>query len=57
MANVNNVPNYAKSKEWFVVREVDGELWFYGAYSDYSVAFAMTVAYNGFKLVQNRERI
>lgn len=30
---VNNVPNYAKGK-FIVAREVDGELWFYGAWSD-----------------------
>ena len=57
MQNVNNIPNYARNKKYFVVREVDGELWFYSAYNDYSVAYSMTVAYDGFMVVVNRELV
>ncbi len=31
---VNNVPSYAWEIRCWVVREVDGELWFYGAYNE-----------------------
>lgn len=31
---VKNVPAYAKDYEYWVVTDIDGELWFYGAYSD-----------------------
>lgn len=31
---VNNVPDYAKKKQYWVVRKCDVELWFYGAWSD-----------------------
>ncbi len=29
---VRNVPAYAATRRWWVVREADGALWFYGAY-------------------------
>ena len=57
MQNVNNIPNYARNKNYFVVREVDGELWFYSAYNDYSVAYSMTIAYDGFMIIVNREMV
>lgn len=31
---INNKPDYAKDYEFIVARYVDGEYWFYGAYSD-----------------------
>jgi hypothetical protein len=31
---INNKPNYAEDYEFIVARYVDGEYWFYGAYSD-----------------------
>lgn len=31
---VNNVPEYANHYEWWVANRVDGELWFWGAWSD-----------------------
>lgn len=32
--NVNNVPNYAHDYRYWVVRAVEGELWFWGAWND-----------------------
>lgn len=32
--DVHNVPQYAKTHDFWVVRLVDGELWFYGAWND-----------------------
>ena len=29
---INNLPNYAKNMEFIVVREYDGEYWFWGGY-------------------------
>ena len=31
---INNCPSYAYDYEFIVVREVDNEYWFYGAYED-----------------------
>ena len=31
---INNMPEYANHYEFVVVRNVDDQLWFYGAYSD-----------------------
>ena len=31
---VNNVPEYAANYMYWVVRAVNGELWFYGAWND-----------------------
>lgn len=33
MTKINNVPDYAKDMEFIVVREIDGEYWFYGGYN------------------------
>ena len=35
---INNMPEYANDSEFVVVRNVNDELWFYGAYSDGSKA-------------------
>ncbi len=35
---VNNIPAYAKDYNYIVARNVDGELWFWGAYHDYGTA-------------------
>lgn len=32
MTKINNLPDYAKNMEFIVVREVEGEYWFYGGY-------------------------
>ena len=32
--NVENVPQYAKSKKYLLVKTVDGVIWFHGAYDD-----------------------
>lgn len=34
MDRIRNCPEYAKDYEFVVVREVDNELWFYGAYEN-----------------------
>lgn len=34
MANIKNLPDYAKSCRFIVCRVVDGEKYFYGAYND-----------------------
>lgn len=34
MMNVNNLPAYAFAHHWIVARDIDGALWFYGAYDD-----------------------
>jgi len=34
MYRINNCPDYAKDYEFIVVRVVDSELWFYGAYEN-----------------------
>lgn len=31
---IKNMPTYANDYEFIVCREVDGALWFFGAYSD-----------------------
>lgn len=32
--NINNIPEYAKNRAFMVCNEIDGELWFWGAYDD-----------------------
>lgn len=33
MSYVNNIPEYAYEYKWWVVTKVDGEYWFFGAYT------------------------
>lgn len=35
---VHNVPDYAKTKRCLLVKTVQGEIWFYGAYDNYNKA-------------------
>lgn len=39
MVKVNNVPDYAKTRRFWVVKIVDGEYWFYGAFNDVTKAY------------------
>ena len=34
MTNINNLPEYAREYRYIVVQEIDGELWFWGAWND-----------------------
>lgn len=34
MSTVNNLPAYAFAHHWIVARDIENELWFYGAYDD-----------------------
>ncbi len=31
---INNMAEYAKNRKYIVAREIEGELWFYGAWDD-----------------------
>lgn len=44
---VNNVPDYARKSPYWVVRKCDGELWFYGAWSDYETANHIALQIDG----------
>lgn len=35
---IHNIPSYALDYKFIAFREVDGEFWFYGAYSSYESA-------------------
>lgn len=39
MMRVNNLPEYAKKHNYLVCREVNNELWFWGAFDDHDRAF------------------
>lgn len=38
MNKVNNMPSYVWDYKYVVAREVDGDLWFWGAYDDLHTA-------------------
>ena len=44
---MNNMPTYAYNYRYIVGREVDGELWFYGAYSTEAAATKVMTHING----------
>ena len=44
---INNEPDYAKNYEFVVVRKVDDEYWFYGAYTDGFKAERVAIAIDG----------
>lgn len=47
MPKVNNVPRYASEHNYIVARNVDGELWFWGAYDRLERARATARDVNG----------
>ena len=47
MTKINNLPTYANEYKYIVVREIDGEWWFYGAYNEGSKAEHAAVECNG----------
>lgn len=38
--HIHNVPDYAKTKRCLLVKTVQGEIWFHGAYDNYNQAVA-----------------
>lgn len=57
MLNVNNVPKYAKSRRFWVIREVGEEYWFYGAFDDVTRAFKSAKEVENALLIENTELI
>lgn len=45
--NVNNVPAYAYEQNYIVAREIDGELWFWGAWLNADIAERAAGVVNG----------
>ena len=44
---INNMPNWAKSHKYLVVRIVDEEAWFYDAWDDWSEAYKQSLEVGG----------
>ena len=44
---INNLPAYAKEYKYIVVRKIDKELWFWGAWNDMDKANEAAVEING----------
>ena len=58
MKNINNLPEYAWEYRYVVAREVNGEFWFYGAFSGIKTAQAAVKEINNgviFKMVGGRK--
>lgn len=50
---INNIASYAESKKFIVAREVDGDLWFYGAWDDRDQANEAALEVGGI-MVENK---
>lgn len=55
MVKVNNVSDYAKTKRFWVIRKVDGEYWFYGAFDNVTMAFNSCRELDNGTLIENTE--
>lgn len=44
---INNIPEWAKNKDYIVFRMVDGEAWFYDAWKDYKSALEVALEVGG----------
>ena len=44
---INNLPAYANNYNYLVVRRVDGELWFWGAWDDRNEANRVAIEIGG----------
>lgn len=53
--DVNNVPDYAMSKRFWVIREVYDEYWFFGAFNDVTKAFNSCKELSNGTLIENTE--
>ena len=51
---INNVPEYAKEYKYWVVRYVDGEAWFWGAYHEGRDAERAAVYFEDGEVVTNK---
>ena len=40
---INNIPDYAMEYRWWVVRFIDKEYWFWGAWNDYAKALEVSM--------------
>lgn len=47
---INNMPEYATTKKYIVVRRVNGELWFWGAWNDRDAANEAALEIGGITL-------
>lgn len=47
MMTIQNVPEYAKNYKYIVVRRVDGELYFWGAWNDRNKAKEVAIEIGG----------
>lgn len=47
---VNNVPDYAKNYNYWVVNRVNGQLWFWGAWNDRDTANEVALEIGGITL-------
>ena len=47
---INNMPEYAATKKYIVVRRVNGELWFWGAWNDRDAANEAALEIGGITL-------
>ena len=47
---INNLPQYATERKYIVVRKVDGEYWFYGAWDDRHTANEVALEEGGITL-------
>lgn len=52
IVNLYNVPDYADTHDYLVVKYVDGELWFYGAYDAEERAIEVAEAEKGIALAK-----
>ena len=47
MNEIKNKPNYAKEYSFIVAREIDNDLWYWGAYNDRNEANRVASEING----------
>lgn len=52
---VNNVPDYAMAKRFWVIREVYDEYWFFGAFNDVTKAYNSCKELSNGTLIENTE--
>ena len=51
---INNLPKYAEDKKFIVVREIEDELWFYGAFDQPNQANECALEIGGIVLMMKR---
>jgi len=55
MEHIHNLPDYARTRNYIVVRVVDNEFWFWGAWDELDPAWDAAMAIDGYVIARTEK--